>query len=335
MSQFFPAFVDSFNELLTLVKDKKIAVVGHMRPDGDCIGSQFALAEFLRQAGAKDVVCLNQNPVPYLYENLGAGEKMLSAEDFTDTSYEIITVDCADYKRTNLTLCERFPNVLACIDHHASNAPSAKINIIDSKASATAELIAGLAFDANLKFSERVCNLLYTGIVMDTRQFTTTSTRALTFEIATALVKAGADAPQVAVELYQRERFGKLRLMAEYLQSLKLHFNGRICIGILPAGIYEKTDSEKADSDGLVDLARSVNGVDIAVLLEDLAHGVEGSLRAKDAKYAVNEIASKFGGGGHLAAAGFTAEGEKIETFYPKLLEIIENSLKQKDKFNS
>ncbi|MBQ2722675.1 MAG: hypothetical protein IJF70_07175 [Opitutales bacterium] len=87
MSQFFPAFVDSFNELLTLVKDKKIAVVGHMRPDGDCIGSQFALAEFLRQAGAKDVVCLNQNPVPYLYENLGAGEKMLSTEDFTDTSY--------------------------------------------------------------------------------------------------------------------------------------------------------------------------------------------------------------------------------------------------------
>ena len=122
--------------------------------------------------------------------------------------------------------------------------------------------------------------------------------------------------------------------MAEYLQSLKMYFGGRVCIGVLPFGIYEKTDSEKADSDGLVDFARSVNGVDIAVLLEDLEHGVKGSLRAKDTNFAVNEIASKFGGGGHLAAAGFTAEGETIETFYPKLLEILEDWLKQKDNSN-
>ena len=332
MSEFFPSFANDFSELLKAVKGKKIAVVGHMRPDGDCIGSQFALADFLRQAGAEDVVCLNQNPVPYVYENLASGEAMLSAEDFTDTSYEIITVDCADYKRTCLKLCERFPNVFACIDHHASNMPSAKINIIDAKAGAAAELIAGLAFDAGLEFSERVCNLLYTGVVMDTRQFTTNSTRALTFEIATALVKAGANVSGVAQELYQRERFGKMKLMAEYLQSLKMYFGGRVCIGVLPLGVFEKTESEKADSDGLIDMARSVAGVDIAVLLEDLGYGVKGSLRAKDMKFAVNEIASKFGGGGHLAAAGFTAEGETMETFYPKLLDTLEDVLKQKDK---
>ncbi len=335
MSLYFPAYYDDFKDLLKTARGKKIAIVGHMRPDGDCISSQFALADFLRQAGAAEVVCLNQNPVPYLYENFVGTEKMLDAETFDDQSFEIVTVDCADYHRTNEALCARFPNPLACIDHHVSNRPIAKISIIDSKASATAELLAGLAFDAALKITKEAANRLYMGIVMDTRQFTTTSTRPKTFEIATKLVMSGADAPWVATQLYQREKFAKLKLLASYLQTLTIHFDGRVCIGLLPAGIYEKTGAEKADSDGLVDYARSINGVDVAVLLEDLKFGVKGSLRAKSPEYQVNEIAGKFGGGGHLAAAGFTAKDDTINTLYPKLLELIEVSLQNADKLNS
>lgn len=335
MSQYFPAHYDDFNDLLKAVRGRKIAVVGHMRPDGDCISSQFAAAEFLRQAGAAEVVCVNQNPVPRLYENFVGNEKMLEAETFDDASFEIVTVDCADYRRSNESLCERFPLPLACIDHHASNRPYAKINIIDPKASATAEIVAGLAFDAKLKISPQNADRLYMGIVMDTRQFTTTSTRTKTFEIATELVKSGADASKVAIELYQRENLAKLKLLAAYLQSLTMHCNGRVCIGLLPAGIYERTGAEKADSDGLVDYARSIDGVDIAVLLEDLKNGVKGSLRAKTPEYCVNEIAAHFGGGGHLAAAGFTAIGETINSFYPKLLEHIETSLQNADKLNA
>ncbi len=328
----FPNFAADFKELLEYAREKKIAVAGHMRPDGDCIGSQLALADFLRQAGAKSVVCINQNPIPYLYENLAVGEKIHPAEDFADTSYEIVTVDCADCKRVNDSLCERFPNILACIDHHTTNSTTAKINIIDSQASATTEILAGLALDAGLQISPRIANLLYAGIVMDTRQFTTTSTRTLTFEIATDLIKIGANASQVAIELYQREKFGKLKLLATYLKSLTMYYDGRVCIGVLPSGVYEETGSDKADSDGLVDFARSVNGVDIAVLLEELSDGVKGSLRGKSPIFAVNEIAASFGGGGHLAAAGFNAKGETLSSFYPKLLELIETSLKKADR---
>ena len=78
----------------------------------------------------------------------------------------------------------------------------------------------------------------------------------------------------VAIQLYQREKFAKLKLLASYLQTLTMHFDGRVCIGLLPEGVYEKTGAEKADSDGLVDYARSVDGVDIAVLLEDMKNGV-------------------------------------------------------------
>ena len=93
MSLFFPEYAEEFRALLDAARGRKIAVAGHMRPDGDCISSQFAAADFLRQAGAAVVVCVNQNKVPYLYENFAVGETMLDAETFDDASFDIMTVD--------------------------------------------------------------------------------------------------------------------------------------------------------------------------------------------------------------------------------------------------
>lgn len=327
MKKFFPELEKPFAELLQACRGKNIAVAGHMRPDGDCVASQFALADMLVQEGAKNAVCVNQNTLPRLYENFKYGRDYIDAETFSDDTYEIITVDCADYSRTNLNLCARFPKPLGCIDHHFSNNSVARINAIDPKASATAELIAGMAFDAGIKITPENANRLYMGIVMDTRQFTTSSTRALTFEIAGRLVECGADIARTAIELYQRETLGKYKLLGLFLETLKLYENSRICIGVLREGIFAETGSEKADSDGLVDYARSIDGVEIALVLEQMPNGVKGSLRAKNPESRVNEIAAIFGGGGHLAAAGFTAQGERIETFYEKILSIIKEHL--------
>ncbi len=328
MKKFYPELSAEFKKLLESAKGAKIAVVGHMRPDGDCISSQYAMREILKWAGAKEVVVLNQNTMPRLYENFADASLLRDAETFDDKSFELVLVDCADYARSNLSLCERFPTPLACIDHHATNKGYGKINIIDSQASATAELISALCFDVGVELSAQTASLLYMGIVMDTRQFTTSSTRLATFEVAARLVELGASPSWVAVQLYQRESFGKMKLLAFYLDSLKTYFYGRVCIGVLPAGIFEKTNSEKADSDGLVDFARSVDGVEIAALLEELPNGTKGSLRGKTADYCVDEIAASFGGGGHKAAAGFTAVGETPETLMPKLLKLIEQHLK-------
>lgn len=336
MAEYFPELKDGFKKLLAEAKGKKIAVVGHMRPDGDCVSSEFALADVLERAGAAEVVCLNQNPVPYLYENFKYGRDFLPAETFTDTSFEIVTVDSADYARTNDALRARFPKPLGCIDHHVSNdAGYAKINLIDTKAAATAELLAGLMMDAGVDISRENANRLFMGTVMDTRQFTTSSTTQKTFEIAMCLIRDGADAAWVAQQLYQREKLSRLKLLASFLQSLTMHFSDRVCIGLLPKGIYEQTGAEKAESDGLVDYARSIDGVEIAVLLEEMPNGVKGSLRGKGPQYQVNLIAAQFGGGGHLAAAGFTAEGYDINTFYPKLLGLIEEHLQNYDKLNA
>ena len=331
MKKFFPELAKPFAELLKACVGKNIAVAGHMRPDGDCAASQFALADILLQEGAKSVVCVNQNDLPRLYENFKYGREYVNAETFEDATFEVVTVDCADYTRTNLKLCERFPTPLGCIDHHFSNNSVARINAIDPTASATAELIAGLSFDAGIKISPENANRLYMGIVMDTRQFTTSSTRALTFEIAGRLVECGADIARTAIELYQRETLGKMKLLGRFLETLKLYENSRICVGVLAEGIFAQTGSEKADSDGLVDYARSIEGVEIALLLEQMPNGVKGSLRAKTPDARVNEIAAIFGGGGHLAAAGFTAQGEKIDTFYEKILSIVKEHLHKRE----
>ncbi len=327
MQKFFPEFEGKFGELLEAVKGRKIAVIGHMRPDGDCVSSQMALAEIFRNAGAEEVVCLNKNPLPRLYKNFAYGQTIEPADEFARNDFEIVTVDCAVYARTSQAISERFPMPLGCIDHHVSKGLYARINIVDSHAASTAEVIAGLALDAGCAISKENANRLYMGMVMDTRQFTTTSTSRKTFAIAGRLVELGAECAWVAAQLYQRESFAKLKLLAAYLKSLTLHFDGKICAGVLPENAYEQTGAEKADSDGLVDYAKSVEGVEIAALLEQLPNGVKGSLRGKTPEYKVNEIAALYGGGGHLAAAGFTAEGERLETFVPKLIEEIERRL--------
>ena len=300
-----------------------------MRPDGDCVSSEFVLARILRRAGAADVVCLNQNPLPSLYENFSCGEKLLGASDFSDGSYSVIIVDCADYARTNARLVERFPKPFAAIDHHITNNPAAEINILDPKAAATAELVAGMAFDCGVRLEKSEASCLYMGIATDTRQFTTSSTRAKTFEIAAALINAGADCAGAAVQLYQREKFAKLKLLGKYIGDLELYDDGKICIGSLSKKDFLSAGANKEDSDGLIDYARSVAGVEIAILLEELDDGVKGSLRGKSPGYSVNEIASVFGGGGHLAAAGFTAKGETLESFRQKIVELAADHLKK------
>ncbi len=320
-------FVQEFAKLLKLAKGRKIAVVGHMRPDGDCVSSQFAMAEILRNAGA-EVVCVNQENVPYLYRNF-VSENFILADDFNDDSYEILLVDCSDLIRANSHLKEKFTDVFACVDHHASGNSQAQIRIIDTQAGATAEIIALCVVALDLKISTQVANLLFMGIATDTRQFTTTSTRVESLQSAKEMLLRGAQPNFVAQQLYQRERLAKMRLLSVYLDSLKMYSDNRICMGFIPLGTFENTGSCKEDTDGLVDYARSIEGVEIAITLEELADGsVKGSMRGRKPEYRVNEIAGHFGGGGHFAAAGFTAKNKTFETIIPELLELCEKSLK-------
>ncbi|MCB1124613.1 MAG: bifunctional oligoribonuclease/PAP phosphatase NrnA, partial [Verrucomicrobiae bacterium] len=115
--------------------------------------------------------------------------------------------------------------------------------------------------------------------------------------------------------------------------SLTLHFDNRVCLGLLENGVYDEVGAKIEDSEGLVDYARSIDGVDIGVLVEERNGKIKGSLRAKEAKYRCDEIAKRFHGGGHAAAAGLNYDSD-LESFVPQLLQAIGEQLEKVDSLS-
>lgn len=306
MEKFYPELSVQFAQLLAALNGRKIAVVGHARPDGDCIGSQVSLALVLGAKGF-DVTCVNADVVPRRLQFLVPGMKFVRTDEILadPTDYAAIFVDCADHARAGERLKARFPSPVANIDHHLSNVGYATFNLVDSGSAATCEILAGIFFDNGLTVDAQAAQGLYTGILTDTGQFRFTSTSRRTFLLAAELMARGARPTEAGFELYERETTGKLQLLQRYLTSLRMECDGRVCIGTLANGIFAETGTNAEDTEGLVDYARCIDGVDVGVLIEERADGtVKASLRSKNPVYRLDRIAAQFNGGGHACAAG-------------------------------
>ncbi len=314
----YPQFQDAFARLLAACVGRRIVVIGHARPDGDCIGSQVALCRLLR-ARDVDAVCCNPDPVPRRLAFLVTGTPFVPLETALAEGRAAIFVDCADRKRASARVADAFPAPLGNIDHHLSNPGYAELNIVDTVSAAAAEILAGLLQDAAIAPDAATAMALYTGIATDTGQFRFAATTERTFRLSAALVAAGADPARMGFELYEQETLGKLQLLQRFLASLETCAGGRVCIGLLPEGIYAETGTDTEDAEGLVDYARAIAGVEIGALVEMRGGAIKGSLRAKDATYRVDKIAGQFGGGGHACAAGLNVKGESLESFLPRL----------------
>ncbi len=332
MEKFYPELSAQFGRLLESLQGRKIAVVGHARPDGDCIGSQVALARVLATLGL-DVICVNADVVPRRLQFLVPGMKFFRTDEVLTHPDDraAIFVDCADHARGGERLKSKYPAPVAMVDHHLSNVGYAALNLIDSQSAATCEILAGMFFDNGLTVDAACAQALFTGIITDTGQFRFQSTSRRCFLLAGELVARGARPADVGFELYERETEGKLRLLQHYLASLRLEAGGRVCYGTLPAGIFEQTGSNIEDTEGLVDYARSIDGVEIGALIEERADGsVKASLRAKDPAFRVDLAAAQFNGGGHACAAGLNLK-TGTENFTARLLAVLAERLRVVD----
>jgi len=341
MAGFYPEFSQKFAALLPELRARgRVAVIGHMRPDGDCIGAQVGLARVLSAAGVAEVVCLNADHVPRRLSFLTAqtpvfhAPAVLPKPDFRACDYAAVFVDCADAARCGLELQAAFPKPLAMVDHHLSNPGFAEHDFLDADSAATSEILAGIFLDLGLPIDAQAAQALYTGIVTDTGQFRFPSTTPRCFALAGELIARGANPAEIGYELYERESLGKLRLLEAFLKTLRLECGGRFCFGFLPKGIFAATGSTVEDTEGLVDYARSIEGVEIAALVEERQEAdyrgggvkMKASLRAKTPAYRVDKIAAKFGGGGHACAAGLTVEAER-DAFCAELLAAVSEQL--------
>ncbi|HNX03896.1 MAG TPA: DHH family phosphoesterase [Opitutales bacterium] len=300
----------------------KAAVAGHVRPDGDCIGSQVALTRVLIALGC-DAVAVNEHSVPRTQRNFVGDTPFFLPGQVPDLrERRVLSVDCASFKRLGTGVLSRIGPVELNIDHHISNERFAAENYIYPSACATSEVLGCLFLDNALPVDAVTAQALYVGIATDTGQFKFASTTAHSFELCCELMARGANPAAAARDIYENESRAKIRLLTAFLQSLSFEFGGRVCIGILPESTFVLTGAEREDVEGLVDYARDIEGVEIGVCLEYRGGTVKGSFRAKDPSRRVDILASKFGGGGHAAAAGFNCDMAP-ETFYPAMIAAI------------
>ena len=318
----YPDFSARFRSVVGELAGRALAVIGHARPDGDCIGSQISLARTLRALGNR-VVCVNPDPVPRRLQFLTREETFHTVQTLPSGELTAIFVDCADHARAGQAILERFPSPFLTVDHHLSNGGFAKHNFIDTTSAATCEILAGMIFDNDFPVDPVTAQALYTGILTDTGQFRFTSTSRRTFLLAAELMARGAKPTEAGFELYERETTGKLQLLQRFLASLTLELDDRVCIGTLHNGVFEETGATVEDTEGLVDYARCIDGVEVGVLIEERPDGtVKASLRCKDPRYRLDQVAAQFNGGGHACAAGLSLK-QPTSAFRAELLRAI------------
>ncbi|MGA1204841.1 MAG: DHH family phosphoesterase [Opitutales bacterium] len=332
MELYYPKESAGLQKALEAIKGKPVAILGHVRPDGDCIGSQVGLARSMRAMGF-DAVCYNQHRVPRNCQSFVGDTPFYEASEGVDSSRVAITVDCADRKRLGDILQEAYPQVYLNIDHHISNTAYGEHNIIVGHASATGEILGGILLDLGLPMDPMAAQALYVGIATDTGQFRFSSTTRDTFEICCHLMEKGADPAAAAMELYERESPQKLALLQRFLASFRYLCGGRVCLGIIDQEAWDATGACKEDTEGMVDYARAIDGVDIGILLEQHDGLLKGSFRAKDRVHRVDQLARQFNGGGHACAAGFNPECS-MEEFYPRLVEALEKHFQSLKKIS-
>lgn len=297
-----------------LRESKNLCIVGHIRPDGDCIGSQLGLALALRNEG-KTVTVWNEDIVPDKLKFLDP-DKVLAQPKGSQTFDTVVAVDCASFERLGKcgpAIANR--ECLINIDHHASNTRYGDMNWVSWREASTGELIYKLLKTAGWSITTPIAGCLFTAVSTDTGSFQYPTTKPLTYHTAGELVKRGADLAQICREVYQSHPLSRVRLMRHLYSKFKLAADNRIAYLWLRNADFARAGAERSESEGLIDHIRDIEPVVVACIFEEMGPDLTRiSLRSKDDRVDVNAIASLFGGGGHKAAAGARIAGSSLST---------------------
>jgi bifunctional oligoribonuclease and PAP phosphatase NrnA len=297
-------------------KARTIAVLSHVRPDGDAIGSQLALALSLIRLG-KTVDAWNEDGLPEAFRFLRKSELVTVPPKDTRTFDLVIALDTATRDRLGTSLqAIRQANCWVNIDHHASNPSYGDLNYLDLTSPATGQIVFELIQTQRYPLSLEIAEALFAAISTDTGSFRYRNTSARTFEVAAELVRQGVDVAGISHFLYDSQPKRRMLLLRELLQNAHFYADDRIGTLALTLEKKKQLGIQPADTDGLIDVVRSVETIVVAVLFEELENSrVRVSMRSKSAQIDVNKICGEFGGGGHSLAAGARIRGslEQVE----------------------
>jgi phosphoesterase RecJ-like protein len=300
----------------------EILISSHMRPDPDAIGSVLALREMVETFGGRPV-CILEDDCPTRCLSLPGAKEIRTARELGQVSQysRVIVVDSGS--RTRIGIVEQFiatDALVANLDHHISNTRFGAINLVDTDAAASGELLFDLCHELQVKVTKSLATNMLAGVLTDTGRFRHSNTSPRSLQIAAELVEGGADISALTEQLYYAIPEEDVRATGRILDTLQMHANGRISTMHVPV-----RDSVE-DPDNIIDIGRAINGVEVAVLLSEMKDGrIRASLRS-NSYVNVSEIAAAFGGGGHERAAGFRMSGT-IESVERRLLPRLEAAL--------
>ena len=300
-----------------LLAGKRVLTTGHENPDADAIGSALGIALALETRGAR-VSTVFADPVPTMYDFLPTIERARTTLE-PDFDPDLIVVCDGDPQRTgavlldNAELFERVP--IVNIDHHVSNG-GVGTAWVDPESAATCEQVAlllpqlGVAFDA---LEGDIVQLLTAGLVFDTANFAHSNTTPRTLRVASELVAAGAELPDIARRIYRTKPNEQLKLFGLVLARLESSADGRLTWSVVSEADYQAAGASPEMTEGLIDLLAQSAGSEVVILFKDMGDGVRLSLRTRDEGVDATRLAGAFGGGGHARAAGASHPGPMAE----------------------
>jgi len=299
-----------------------IVLISHINPDGDALGSSLSMYNILKKLN-KNVTIFNATDLPPYLDFLPNFNKV--KKTLPKKIDLMISFDCGSFDRLGIDRRDYF---LINLDHHISNTNYGDLNLIEANAASTSQVVFNLLEANNVEIDKDSATCIYTALVTDTGNFQYESVNAEVFRVASELVKAGANPDFISKMLYQRDRLSRLRFLAKALDTLELYLEGQVAIVEVTRELMEMTGAVKDDTDGIVNMIRAINSVEVALLLREEEDGsIKISLRSKN-YVDVSKIAIKYGGGGHIRASGATIKDKTFSEIKEMILNDIKGELK-------
>jgi bifunctional oligoribonuclease and PAP phosphatase NrnA len=301
---------------------ERFILTAHEGPDGDALGSLLGMHHLLTQLGKDSLMFMaaKEFPLPIEYRFLPLEEVFHEPPaDMADRT--VVFLDCGNIDRMPVDFLTDGGNFVINIDHHHDNTRFGDVNLVDTGASSTAEIVYEVGRRLGGRLTPEIASALYVGLVTDTGKFMYENTDAGTHRIAADLIEAGVEVDDTYRRLYEHVPIEKLRLVSRALDGIEMHCDDRLVLTYVTAADYEASGAGEEMTEGIIDHLRSVEGAKVAALVRD--QGTRGraarkvSLRSSEGDVDVSAIARANGGGGHKRAAGFSTdlELEELITF--------------------
>jgi bifunctional oligoribonuclease and PAP phosphatase NrnA len=292
---------------------ERFLLTTHEGVDGDALGSLLAMHQILGQLGKDSVMFLaaKEFPLPVEYRFLPLEEVFHEPPaDVVDRA--LVFLDCGNIDRTGAAFLRRDGARVINIDHHHDNTRFGTVNLVDTGASCTAEIIYDLATLLGARITPEIASALYVALFTDTGKFMYENTDGRAHRMAAELIEAGVDVNDTYRRLYERIPPEKLRLISRALDRVELHEDGRLATTYISVEDYDASGASELHTEGVIDFLRALNGTVVAGVVRDKTDGAplarKVSLRSTDGTVDVSAIARKYGGGGHARAAGFSTD---------------------------